>query len=53
MVTMTELVARMNAARRGSAEHRMIVRQLIGVRDSSELAGLIMEEYEMRGIGVP
>jgi hypothetical protein len=32
----------------------MIMRQLVGVRDSSELAGLIVEEFEMRGeVSVP
>ena len=35
------LVQRLNAAREGSAEHRTIVRQLIGVREGSELGGLI------------
>jgi hypothetical protein len=30
-----------------------IIRQLTGLRDSRELAGPIMEEYEMVGISVP
>jgi len=42
------LVYRLDDAREGSAEHKMIIRQLVGVRDSSELAGLIIEEFEMR-----
>ena len=41
------LVRRLDAAREGSAEHRMVVRQLIGIRDFSELGGLIIEEFEM------
>ena len=43
------LFHRMNAAREGSAEHRMIVRQLIGLRKSSEIACLIFEEFSMKG----
>jgi hypothetical protein len=52
--TIWRLIALLDAAREGSAEHRMILRQLAGVRNSSQLAGLIMEEYEMVGaVGVP
>jgi hypothetical protein len=44
--TIRRLIALLDAAREGSAEHRMILRQLACVRDSSQLAGQIMEEYE-------
>jgi hypothetical protein len=47
--TIDRLVDRYHAAREGSAEHKMIIRQLQGVRDGSQLGGLILEEYEMRG----
>ena len=50
--TIRRLIALMDAAREGSAEYRMIVRQLIGVRDSSELPGLIIEEYARRVRGI-
>jgi hypothetical protein len=50
--TIRRLIALMDAAREGSAEYRMIVRQLIGVRDSSELRGLIIEEYARRVRGI-
>jgi len=30
----------------------MILRQLDGIREGSELGGLIMEEYDMSGISV-
>jgi len=50
--TIRRLIALMDAAREGSAEYRMIVRQLIGVRDSSELPSLIIEEYARRVRGV-
>jgi hypothetical protein len=48
-VTIQTLVERLREAREGSAEHRMIERQLEGVRNESELARLIMEEYEISG----
>jgi hypothetical protein len=35
--TIRRLIALLDAAREGSAEHRMILRQLAGVRDSSQL----------------
>jgi hypothetical protein len=50
--TIRRLIALLDAAREGSAEYRMIVRQLIGVRDSSELPSLIIEEYARRVRGV-
>jgi hypothetical protein len=43
------LVNRLDAAREGSAEYRLIERQLVGLRDGSELGGLIIEEYDMVG----
>jgi hypothetical protein len=43
------LVARMKAAREGSAERRMAVRQLEGLRTSSQLAGEILEELDYWG----
>jgi hypothetical protein len=42
--TIGQLFHRMNDARESSAEHKMIVRQLTGVRKSSEIASLIFEE---------
>ena len=45
-IIVRELVARYNAARDGSAEQRMITRQLMGLR-AQELAGLIIEEHAM------
>ena len=44
--TIRRLIALMDAAREGSAEYRMIVRQLKGLRNS-EIGGLIFEEFEM------
>jgi hypothetical protein len=49
-ITLRTLIERMNAAREGSAEHRLIERQLEGVRGESELAGLIMEGYDCSGV---
>ncbi len=43
-----DLVARERAADEGSAEHRMIIRQLQGVC-RTELGNLIVEDYEMSG----
>jgi hypothetical protein len=48
--TIKQLVDRLDAVREGSAEYRMIIRQLTGLRDFSQLGGLIMEEYAMAGI---
>ena len=47
--TIWQLTQRLSAAREGSAEWRMIVRQLEGIRNSSELAGQILEEYDYWG----
>jgi hypothetical protein len=41
------LAYRLREAREGSAERRMIERQLDGIRNGSELGGLIIEEFEM------
>jgi hypothetical protein len=40
------LVARKNAAVEGSAEYRMAMRQLAGLRYTRELAGPIIEELD-------
>jgi hypothetical protein len=47
--TIRTLVYRLNDAREGSAEYRMIERQLIGLRNS-ELGRLIIEDYEMSAL---
>ena len=44
--TIAKLIARKNAAEPGSAEHRMAVRQLIGLRYSREEAGPIIEDLD-------
>jgi hypothetical protein len=49
--TIGQLVERMETAREGSAEWRMVVRQLDGLR-RSQLAEQIMEEYGYWGHGV-
>jgi hypothetical protein len=41
-----QLDRRLQAAREGSAEHRMILRQMEGIRHGSELGGLLMEEHD-------
>jgi hypothetical protein len=41
------LVYRLDDARKGSAEHRMIKRQLIGLQRGSELRRLIIEDHVM------
>jgi hypothetical protein len=46
--TIAALVARKNAAREGSAEYRMALRQLTGLRYTRELAGPIIEELDPR-----
>jgi hypothetical protein len=43
--TIRQLMERKDAARDGSAEHRMVIRQLDGLRGTSLLAEQIMEEY--------
>jgi hypothetical protein len=44
--TIARLVARKNAAVEGSAEHRMVVRQLTGLRYTREEAGPIIEDLD-------
>ncbi|MGY8663143.1 hypothetical protein Q3C01_12335 [Bradyrhizobium sp. UFLA05-109] len=52
--TIADLAYRLKHAREGSAEYKFIERQLTGVFHSSELGGLIIEEYEMRAeLAVP
>jgi hypothetical protein len=51
-ITIEHLVERLYDAREGSASHRMVVRQLDGIRDRSQLAEQIMEEYGYWGRGV-
>jgi hypothetical protein len=46
------LVERLHTDREGSAAWRMVVRQLDGLRDHSQLAEQIMEEYGYWGGGV-
>lgn len=50
--TIENLVERLIIAREGSATWRMVVRQLDGIRDHSQLAEQIMEEYGYWGHGV-
>jgi hypothetical protein len=50
--TIRALIYRLDAARKGSAEHRMVLRQLDGLRDHSQLAEQILEEYGYWGHGV-
>ena len=40
-------------AREGSAEYKMIVRQLTGLREGSQIGRLIFEEFSMRGYEIP
>ena len=47
-----DLIERKYAAREGSAEHRMAIRQLIGLRLSREEAGPMMEDLDPLGPGV-
>lgn len=42
-----ELAYRLRQARWGSAEYRMIERQVAGIKHGSELGDLIVQEYEM------
>lgn len=44
-----QLTLRLKLAREGSAEWRMIIRQLEGVRNGSLLAEQILEEYDYWG----
>lgn len=44
-----QLAYRLREAREGSAEYKMIVRQMEGLR-GSELGSLLMEEYDIGGI---
>ncbi|MDD1520008.1 MULTISPECIES: hypothetical protein [Bradyrhizobium] len=44
------LVYRLDEVREDSAEARMILRQLEGIRRGSELFGLLMQEYDMGGM---
>ena len=46
-----ELIERKYAAKEGSAEYRLAVRELAGLRCSRELAGPIMEDLDPRGWG--
>lgn len=50
--TIERLTERLDAAREGSAAWRMVVRQLDGLRDRSQLAEQIMEEHGYWGHGV-
>jgi hypothetical protein len=45
-----ELAYRLHQARLGSAEYRMIERQVAGVKRGSQLGRLIVEEYEMSAL---
>jgi hypothetical protein len=50
--TIGRLFDRLEDAREGSAEYKMIVRQLRGLR-SGEINGLIFEEFSIRGHSLP
>jgi len=45
-----ELAYRLEDAREGSAEYKMILRQMNGIQRGSELGSLIMEEYDISGM---
>jgi hypothetical protein len=47
--TINRVMDRVGDVREGSAEYRMIVRQLIGLREGSQLGRLIFEEFTMSG----
>jgi hypothetical protein len=49
--TIRQLFYRLKDAREGSAEYKMIVRQLRGLREGSEVGRLIFEEFSMSGAG--
>jgi hypothetical protein len=44
------LAYQLEDAREGSAEYKMIERQMDGIRHGSELGGLLMEEYDIGGL---
>jgi hypothetical protein len=46
-----DLAERLHVAREDSAEQRMILRQMDGIRQHSELGILLMEEYDIGGLG--
>jgi hypothetical protein len=48
--TIRRLAYCLRDAREGSAEFKMIERQMEGIRHGSELGGLLMEEYDIGGI---
>jgi hypothetical protein len=50
--TIGRLFDRLEDAREGSAEYRMIVRQLKGLREGSEVGSLIFEEFSLNGYGI-
>ena len=43
---LAQVIERRDAAREDSAKHKMILRQMEGIRHGSELGGLLMEEYD-------
>jgi len=47
--TIRDLFYRLERARESSAEYRMIVRQLKGLQEGSEIGGLIFEEFNIFG----
>ena len=47
------VINRSRAAREGSAEYKMIVRQLTGLREGSEIGCLIFEEFSINGYEIP
>lgn len=49
--TIAAMIARKDAAAEGSAEQRMVLRQLTGLRYSYEEAGPIMESLDPMGWG--
>ena len=51
--TVRQLFYSLEDAREGSAEYKMIVRQLTGLREGSEIGCLIFEEFSMRGYEIP
>ena len=51
--TIRQLFYRLEDAREGSAEYKMIVRQLTGLREGSEIGRLTFEEFSMRGYEIP
>ena len=51
--TIRQLFYSLEDAREGSAEYKMIVRQLTGLREGSQIGRLIFEEFSMRGYEIP